>query len=174
MFQLLLATHDDAPRCADIHGRSWMFAYSDVVGKDIIESYNARWPIVWTKMLENNTDTHYVILDDDMIVGFTSINPSRDADAPDGMFELTGLYLDPNHIGKGYGKQAMEWAKHEASARGYTAISLWVLDQNDRAKRFYEKAGFIPDGTKKNSGLGDTQEERYIWKTKENLPHEKV
>ncbi len=164
MFQIRLATLDDAPRCADIHGRSWMFAYSDAVGKDIIESYNARWLFVWKKMLENNTDTHYVILEGDTIVGFTSINPSRDADAPDGMFELTGLYLDPDHIGKGYGKRAMDFVKHEASARGYTVISLWMLDQNNRAKRFYEKAGFAPDGTKKNSGLGNTQEERYICK----------
>ena len=164
MFQIRLATHHDAPRCADIHGRSWMFAYGDIVGKDLIESYNTRWPIVWTKMLENNTDTHYVILDGDMIIGFMSINPSRDADAPDETFELTGLYLDPDHIGKGYGKQAMDFVKHEAAARGYTALSLWVLDQNNRAKRFYEKAGFTPDGQKKNSGLGDTQEERYICK----------
>lgn len=164
MFQIRLAIPDDAPCCADIHGRSWMFAYSDVVGKDIIENYNARWPVVWVKMLENNTDTHYVILDGDTIVGFTSINPSRDADALDGMFELTGLYLDPDHIGKGYGKQAMNFVKREALSRGYTAVSLWVLDQNDRAKRFYEKAGFQPDSAKKNSGLGDTQEERYIWK----------
>ncbi len=164
MFQIRLAAPDDAQRSADIHGRSWMFAYGDIVGKDLIESYNARWPFVWAKMLENNTDTHYVILDGDMIVGFTSINPSRDADVSDEMFELTGLYLDPNHIGKRYGKQAMDFVKHEASTRGYTAISLWVLDQNDRAKRFYEKEGFIPDGSKKNSGLGDTQEERYICK----------
>ncbi len=168
MFQIRLAAPDDAQRSADIHGRSWMFAYGDIVGKDLIERYNARWPFVWEKMIENNTDTHYVITENNTTVGFLSINPSRDADAPDGMFELTGLYLDPDHIGKGYGKQAMEWAKHEASARGYTAMSLWVLDQNNRAKRFYEKAGFIPDGSKKNSGLGDTQEERYIWKTKEN------
>lgn len=164
MFQIRLARPDDAPRCAEIHGRSWLFAYGDIVGKDLIENYNTRWPFVWTKMLENNTDTHYVILDGDTIVGFTSINPSRDADAPDDMFELTGLYLDPNHIGKGYGKCAMDFAKSEASSRGYTAVSLWVLDQNDRAKRFYEKAGFQPDGTKKNSGLGDTQEERYLYR----------
>ena len=172
MSQIRLATLDDAPRCADIHGRSWMFAYSDIVDKDIIENYSARWSFVWEKMLENNTDTHYVILDDDMIVGFTSINPSRDADAPDGMFELTGLYLDPDHIGKGYGKQAMDFVKHEAAARGYMAMSLWVLNQNNRAKLFYEKAGFIPDGTKKNSGLGDTQEERYICKLQEDELYE--
>lgn len=162
MFQIRLATLEDAPRCADIHGRSWMFAYGDIVGKELIENYNARWPFVWAKMLENNTDTHYVILDGDAIVGFTSINPSRDADAPDGMFELRGLYLDPDYIGKGYGKCAMDFVKSEASNRGYNAVSLWVLEQNNRAKRFYKKAGFTPDGTKKNSGLGDTQEERYF------------
>lgn len=162
LFQIRPATPEDAPRCADIHGRSWLFAYRDAVGEDIIETHNARWPSVWAKMLENNTDTHYVILDGDTIVGFTSINPSRDADSPSGMFELTGLYLDPDYIGKGYGKAAMDRVKHEAIRRGYSALSLWVLADNARAKRFYVKCGFRPDGVKKASGLGDTKEERYI------------
>ena len=47
--------------------------------------------------------------------------------------------------------------------RSYKTISLWVLDQNDRAKAFYEKSGFKADGTSKESGLGNAKEERYIF-----------
>jgi ribosomal protein S18 acetylase RimI-like enzyme len=30
----------------------------------------------------------------------------------------------------------------EAQAEGYPRIVLWVLEQNARARRFYERAGF--------------------------------
>jgi hypothetical protein len=39
---------------------------------------------------------------------------------------------------------------------------LWVLRDNWRARRFYERAGFAPDGaTNVLTGLGDVLEVRY-------------
>ena len=32
-------------------------------------------------------------------------------------------------------------------------VTLWVLEANTRARRFYEKAGFAPDGTSKPADL---------------------
>lgn len=156
------AVPEDAPKCADIHMRSWIFAYSHCVPMDIIEQRNARRPAMWTKLLENCKDIHFVVTCDDEVIGFITINPTRDEDMPDTVYELTGLYLDPDYIGKGFGKLTMDWIKREISARGYKTISLWVLDQNDRAKSFYEKSGFKADGSTKESGLGNTKEERYI------------
>lgn len=97
------------------------------------------------------------------IIGITSINPPRDQDLSDTVYELTGLYFDPDYIGKGFGKKTMDWIKNEISTRGYDTISLCVLTQNTRAKAFYEKAVFKPDESTKPSGLGDILEERYIY-----------
>jgi RimJ/RimL family protein N-acetyltransferase len=33
-----------------------------------------------------------------------------------------------------------------SAAAGYSSITLWVLRDNERARRFYERAGFAPDG----------------------------
>ena len=42
-----------------------------------------------------------------------------------------------------------------SSGAGYRSITLWVLRDNQRARRFYERAGFAPDGaTNVLSGLG--------------------
>jgi ribosomal protein S18 acetylase RimI-like enzyme len=30
--------------------------------------------------------------------------------------------------------------------RGFRTATLWVLESNDRTRRFYEKAGWKPDG----------------------------
>ena len=47
---------DDASKCANIHMKSWTFAYSHCVPMEIIEQQNARRPAMWTKLLENCKD----------------------------------------------------------------------------------------------------------------------
>jgi RimJ/RimL family protein N-acetyltransferase len=49
-----------------------------------------------------------------------------------------------------------------ASAAGYLSVRLWVLRDNSRARRFYERAGFAPDGASHTlDGLGGVTEIRY-------------
>jgi RimJ/RimL family protein N-acetyltransferase len=42
-------------------------------------------------------------------------------------------------------------ALHEA---GLDDITLWVLEGNERARRFYEACGFQPDGTRQLLDIG--------------------
>ncbi|MBE6638410.1 MAG: GNAT family N-acetyltransferase [Ruminococcaceae bacterium] len=161
-FRIRLAAPADAIRCAEIHTESWVFAYSNCVPTEILEKYNANRPAIWTKMLENNRDMHYVITLDDTIIGFFTVMPARDADLAKTVYELVGLYLTPDYIGKGFGRRTMEEIKAMISQRGYNAVSLWVLTENFRAKAFYEKCGFVADGVQKDSGLLNIKEERYI------------
>jgi predicted N-acetyltransferase YhbS len=45
---------------------------------------------------------------------------------------------------------------------GYRRVVLWTLTGNARARRFYDKAGFAPDGaTNVLAGLGGVEELRY-------------
>ena len=157
-----LATPDDAGRFAEIHARSWEFAYGDCVPESVLAEHNARWPLIWSKMLANNSNSHYAITTDNTTIGFLTLGTTRDRDLDDTVCELVGLYLDPKYIGKGFGRQAMDWVKREAVSRNYKSLCLWVLKDNLSAKRFYEKSGFAFDGTTKPSGLGDTVEERYF------------
>jgi len=39
----------------------------------------------------------------------------------------------------------MEFAVSELNKAGYNEIIIWVLEENMRAMRFYEKAGFAQD-----------------------------
>ena len=116
-FDIRFATIDDAKNCADIHAKSWLFAYSDIVSKEIIDKYNVRWPMIWNKMLSDNINSHYVITLDDVIIGFLTISVARDNDLKDSFYELVGLYLNPEYVAKGYGKQAMNWIKEEVKSR---------------------------------------------------------
>jgi ribosomal protein S18 acetylase RimI-like enzyme len=52
---------------------------------------------------------------------------------------------------------------NELRSRGYSKISLWVLEENMNARRFYEKSGFVHDGTVKEINIGKPLNEyRYV------------
>jgi RimJ/RimL family protein N-acetyltransferase len=40
----------------------------------------------------------------------------------------------------------MAAARQALAAAGYPEYRLWVLEENHRARRFYERAGMAPDG----------------------------
>ncbi len=162
-FAIHLANATDAAVLADIHQKSWMFAYGHCVPIEVLRKYTDRFPIIWEKMLQNNLDVHYVVESNGKTVGFITIMPARDADLDKSVGELVGLYLSPEHIGCGIGRRAMDVIKQMLSKRGYHSISLWVLSENHRAKAFYEKSGFKADNLQKDSGLLDIKEERYIF-----------
>ena len=54
----------------------------------------------------------------------------------------------------------------ELKNKGFTEAFLWVLEGNERARRFYESFGFIPtdDYLDDNIGGKDLHEIRYIYR----------
>ena len=51
----------------------------------------------------------------------------------------------------------------ELRAAGYRRVVLWTLTGNARARRFYDRLGFAPDGAANIlTGLGGVQELRYV------------
>ena len=60
----------------------------------------------------------------------------------------------PEYFRQGIGTQAMNFAYTEARKLEMKVITVWLLEYNLNAKRFYEKCGFIPDGNKKEQDFG--------------------
>ena len=54
--------------------------------------------------------------------------------------------MAPVLIGTGIGRELLRAAHQHAADRGFTALRLWVLRGNQRARRFYERAGYTWDG----------------------------
>lgn len=59
---------------------------------------------------------------------------------------LRQLYLDPGSKGTGLGQRLLDRGIAEARARGYKELYLTVWIENHRARRFYERNGFIEVG----------------------------
>lgn len=81
---------------------------------------------------------------DGEIVGFVSVGAARDEDA-DG--ELYAIYVQPDRWGSGVGRSLIEAGEKRLRELGYREVLLWVLEDNPRARRFYEAAGWSTDGT---------------------------
>jgi len=53
------------------------------------------------------------------------------------------LSIHPQHQGKGYAKQLMDFAEQHAIDNNYTSIRLDTFSQNKRNQKFYELRGYI-------------------------------
>ncbi|MEV7169495.1 GNAT family N-acetyltransferase [Streptomyces sp. NPDC093224] len=60
--------------------------------------------------------------------------------------ELYALYVLPALVGSGVGRALIEAVHARARELGLGRLLLWVLDDNARARRFYERAGYAADG----------------------------
>jgi RimJ/RimL family protein N-acetyltransferase len=60
---------------------------------------------------------------------------------------LDGLYARPEHWGRGLGRELHDEVLSRLRKGGSTRCHLWVLEANDRARRFYERLGWRENGT---------------------------
>jgi GNAT superfamily N-acetyltransferase len=82
---------------------------------------------------------------------------SEDADADPLTGELDLIYTAPGVWGGGVGRTLMVAALSHLRAAGYREATLWTAEPNERARQFYELAGWSPDGTERNkTTLGAT------------------
>jgi GNAT superfamily N-acetyltransferase len=82
-------------------------------------------------------------------LGFLAWGPARDADLDRGTAELNSLYVDEEAAGSGLAARLMDQALREMGEVPYRRSVLWVLENNARARRFYERSGWAADGARK-------------------------
>jgi GNAT superfamily N-acetyltransferase len=148
-----LATVDDADAIAAVHVRTWQAAYAGVLPASFLSSLDVRrrakrWRASLTD--EQPPAATFVALDDG-VVGFVSVGPDR-ADA--GCGEVWAIYVDPPSWSTGAGLALLRRAVEHLAGAGFAEIRLWVLEQNPRARRFYERYGFVLDGESKLDTIG--------------------
>ena len=144
---------DDAARIAEIHVLGWQGGYQGLMPQDYLDGLDPadRLPRRVQSLREADWSRGgcLVVADDNgVLAGFADVGRSRDDDAVSGKVgEVNAIYLAPEAWGKGLGRELMAAALTHLARLGYDEVTLWVLDTNARAGRFYEAAGFRPDGT---------------------------
>ena len=149
------ATSDDAAALATVHVRSWQWAYQGQVPDAYLEQLGQTLPeriaARRTQLERLQPDYRWWVAEHaGEVVGFATTRPSADDDAAPLTAEVLALYLDPEAVEQGIGRTLFEHAVADFRQRGFRQATLWVLESNERARRFYEAAGWAPDGGRKS------------------------
>ena len=78
----------------------------------------------------------------------TGIGMSEDDDKK-GAFELHFIYVDPDYVRMGAGSEMLRFFEQKGREKGCAEYVVWVLEENEMGRRFYEKNGYSPDGKDK-------------------------
>lgn len=148
-FTIDTPTLEDVPALARLHVRGWEVAYGHLIQGEqwFGEPAVARRIEHWTRWLTPDTPA----ADDGVLrvgrdedgapVGLAASWPPRDPQ-PVRPRELSLLYLDEQWFGSGLARALTE------AVIGDGPASVWVAEENPRARRFYEKLGFTADGAR--------------------------
>ncbi|HEX5857033.1 MAG TPA: GNAT family N-acetyltransferase [Microbacterium sp.] len=150
-FAIRAARSEDAPGIARVQVQGWREAYTGRMPQSIIDDLDTdRATGNWRGAIERAADPDaaglglWVAEAGGDIIGFVCAGDGRDEDAPSGRREIFAIYVLAAHYGTGAGQALMD------AAIGDAAASLWVLEDNPRARAFYRRNRFEPDGAVKD------------------------
>jgi len=154
-YEVRPAVVEDAVRLAEVHVQVWHEAYAGIMPTEYLAGLDpARGVETWRRSVADPVPGAVVLVAtaDGELVGLCAAGRSRD-DPPEPKHELYAINVLAAHHGTGVAGQLLE--RTLAATAGDAAVSLWVLEVNARARAFYAKYGFAPDGrTKRHPPTG--------------------
>jgi ribosomal protein S18 acetylase RimI-like enzyme len=153
MLVLRPLTDADIDAVAALNVRTWQAAYAGIMPAEVLDALD---PVAFAESRRSPNrppGAHTVVADDGgVIVGFVSFGPHSRQHGGDeyvaGVGEIYAIYVAPERWGTGAGRALMAAARQALAAAGHSEMRLWVLAENHRARRFYERAGMALDGAR--------------------------
>ncbi|CAL9288312.1 GNAT family N-acetyltransferase [Streptomyces olindensis] len=141
----------DCDRVAEIRVRGWQHAYRGMVPQSYLDGLSV------AEDAERRRRMHLARAEGGVvnlvaedpggeIVGWACHGPYREGEVLTEEAELYALYVHPDRVGQGAGQALLVESLTRCAAAGRGRLLLWVLKENARARRFYERSGFRPDG----------------------------
>jgi ribosomal protein S18 acetylase RimI-like enzyme len=137
------ARRDDAESIERIRIRGWQVGYRHLYPPGKLDGLELDWSR-WRRRIEHPPAGWTILVAEGRgrVLGFLATGPSRDEP---GVGELYAIYVDPDEWRRGAGRALIEHGERRL-AEEYAEATLWVLEENPRARRFYEAAGWQADG----------------------------
>ena len=162
MIEIRPARPDDADAIARAHVDAWRVGYRGLFPDEFLDSTEfestrfERWRSGAWANLEGSA--LFVPVLDGRVVGFGHAGPERvepacdvsgsamEAPAAASRGEVYGFYVHPESWGSGVATPLMAACTESLVSAGFTSAVLWVLRDNPRARRFYERVGWSWSG----------------------------
>lgn len=148
------ATVNDADVLAVVQIRTSQEAYRGKLPREHLDQLDPSVRRqVWRQLLESDPEPAATLVlehQDAGVVGFINVAPSGDPDTdPQKVGEVRAVYVLPEHWGQGAGRLLVDAGLRRLEEAGRREVTLWVLETNGRARRFYEAGGWRADGSSK-------------------------
>lgn len=162
-------TASDARSVAEIHTKSWQFAYRGIVDQSFLDSLNVQKRVEnWRKGIINNEPkiVRLVAEANGKVLGFVCGLDNRTKNLiPQCDAELWAIYVEPNQAREGIGKELLKEFSRNLKVLGKGSFCVWALKENQIARSFYQKQGgaLSPISQKIKIGEQDLEEVSYIF-----------
>ncbi|MGB8859019.1 MAG: GNAT family N-acetyltransferase [Ilumatobacteraceae bacterium] len=163
MIEVREARPADADACAAAHIQAWRAGYRHLLPDEFLDAPEFasqrldRWR-AWTWSEGVTSPGLFVAEVDDRVIGFGMCGAERAEPVCDqltaasgtaalaGRGEVYAFYLHPDAWGSGAAAPLIERCQHHLRSAGFHEAVLWVLRDNPRALRFYERSGWMATG----------------------------
>lgn len=141
-----VATPDDANALGSMHVTSWRETYTGILPDKMLTSLSAEArAAAWAQVMRDPTAVGaaviYLAEQGGAIIGFGSCGAQRSENLEgkgyDG--EISAIYVLREFQSRGTGARLFSAMSLDLTGRGFAAAALWVLRDNLRARRFYER-----------------------------------
>lgn len=147
--KLTEATMEDIPLISRIHATSWKTAYRGMIPQAYLDTLpETYWVEAFATWFGSGKLRGLIAWEGETPVGCISFG--QPVSVPDaalkqlsaGCGEVRALYLLPEYMGKGYGARLLHAAEIALRMQGYENCCLYTLEENTKARAFYEKHGY--------------------------------
>ena len=143
-----LAGTDDAPSLSKLGAETFTATFGHLYQPaDLATFLVSHGEEQWRQELADPEFAVLITEDGDEAVGYAKVGPPHLPFEPRGIaVELRQFYLLEAWKGRGLADQMMKWVIDDSERRGGNDLYLSVFTDNHRARKFYERWGFIAEG----------------------------
>ena len=132
--------YKDIEQIVDIDIKDWKIMYRGIIDDNILKNLDRNKKIEKYKK-RYETEKIIVAENNGTVLGFCWYDDNIENEKNGGDSEIVAIYVDCDKLGNGIGKKMMEYVMKELKNKGKRKMILWCLEENENARKFYEKMG---------------------------------
>lgn len=145
-FHIRVATISDLRAVAEVHSKAVRTAYPEVLPSEIFDPEFVapeKMEKEFRKLLEGfgPRDTLLKAVADNKVIGICACGEDTELQEEETGY-LQRVYVDPEWWGRGVGSALVDHAMELLAEHGFRKAALQVLENNRKAREFYEKRGW--------------------------------
>lgn len=146
-YSIRRAVNGDETILALIQTESWKAAFRKIISAELLAKYTdvAQAKRMYKGLLQENRGNGYILSIDGIPHCIAWWDSTREKNMR-GCAEIICIHSLQAHWGQGYGSRMMDRLLSDIASAGYLKVMLWVFEDNERARKFYEARGFRATG----------------------------